>query len=97
VGWSPAERLDWPDFLQRLPGICSFAPARHSLFDEVIRARRAAWASERHLSQDLKSCTDKLVLSLEDDAPSKRASIFLIDIMNPCGFCPALICRMRRR
>jgi hexosaminidase len=33
----------------------------------------------------LKTCTDKLVLSLEDDAPVRgERAIFLIDIMNPC-------------
>jgi len=37
------------------------------------------------MSQDLKTCTDKLVLSLEDDAPIRgQRAIFLIDIMNPC-------------
>ena len=47
--------------------------------------------NERHLSQDLKTCTDKLVLSLEDDAPilGERA-VFLIDIMNPCWILPAV-------
>jgi hexosaminidase len=45
---------------------------------------------ERHASQDLRTCTGKLVLSLEDDAPihGERA-IFLIDIMNPCWLFPA--------
>jgi hexosaminidase len=52
---------------------------------------RQLGALERHTSQDLKTCTDKLVLSLEDDAPvrGKRAT-FLIDIMNPCWILPAV-------
>jgi hexosaminidase len=42
------------------------------------------------MSQDLKTCTDKLVLSLEDDAPIEGArAVFLIDIMNPCWIFPA--------
>jgi hexosaminidase len=42
-------------------------------------------------SHQLKSCTDKVVLSLEDDAPleGKRAT-FLVDIMNPCWIYPAV-------
>jgi hexosaminidase len=42
-------------------------------------------------SHELKSCTDKVVLSLEDDAPlaGQRAS-FLVDIMNPCWIYPAV-------
>lgn len=36
-------------------------------------------------SQDLKSCTDGLVLNLEDDAPVRgERARFLIDLMNPC-------------
>jgi len=40
---------------------------------------------QRRSSHELKTCTDKLVLSLEDDAPvnGKRA-VFLVDILNPC-------------
>jgi hexosaminidase len=42
-------------------------------------------------SHQLKSCTDKVVLSLEDDAPlqAQRAA-FLVDIMNPCWIYPAV-------
>jgi hexosaminidase len=41
-------------------------------------------------SAQLRSCTDKLVLYLEDDAPLRgdRAE-FLVDIMNPCWIYPA--------
>jgi hexosaminidase len=40
---------------------------------------------EKHPSQELRSCTDKLVLNLEDDAPVRgERAVFLIDIMNPC-------------
>jgi hexosaminidase len=40
-------------------------------------------------SQELKTCTNKLVISLEDDAPAAGArAIFLIDIMNPCWVWP---------
>jgi hexosaminidase len=42
-------------------------------------------ALEKRTSHELRSCTDKLVLSLEDDAPvNGERAVFLIDIMNPC-------------
>jgi hexosaminidase len=40
-------------------------------------------------SQQLKLCTDKLTLNLEDDGPLKGPrSVFLVDIMNPCWIYP---------
>jgi len=92
VGWSPAARLDWPDFLQRLPA--EFARLRLlgiHYSDDVFAPPRTVGPSERHLSQDLKTCTDKLVLSLEDDAPIEgERAVFLIDIMNPCWILPGV-------
>jgi len=92
VGWSPAARLDWPDFLQRLPA--EFARLRLlgvHYSDDVFAPPRTVGPGERHLSQDLKTCTDKLVLSLEDDAPIEGArAVFLIDIMNPCWILPGV-------
>ncbi|MGH8165977.1 MAG: beta-hexosaminidase, partial [Woeseiaceae bacterium] len=41
--------------------------------------------SRRRYSQQLETCTERLVLSLEDDAPIEGVrSVFLIDVMNPC-------------
>ena len=92
VGWSPAARLDWPDFLQRLPA--EFARLRLlgiHYSDDVFAPPRTVGPGERHMSQDLKTCTDKLVLSLEDDAPiDGERAIFLIDIMNPCWTLPGV-------
>ncbi len=91
VGWSPAARRDWNDFLTRLPA--EFARLRllgvhHS--EDVFAAPRTVGSHEPHMSQDLKTCTDKLVLSLEDDAPIEgERAVFLIDIMNPCWILPA--------
>ena len=91
VAWSPAERLAWPSFLQRLPlelnryralGI----PYSNTLFAPV----RQPGPLDRHMSQDLRTCTDKLVLNLEDDAPVRGPrAVFLIDIENPCWMLPA--------
>lgn len=37
------------------------------------------------VSQELKACTDKLTLNLEDDAPFRgERAVYLVDIMNPC-------------
>jgi hexosaminidase len=42
------------------------------------------------MSQELATCTDKVLLSLEDDAPLKGPrAVFLTDIMNPCWRYPA--------
>ena len=41
------------------------------------------------MSQDLQTCTDKLVLNLEDDAPLRGPrAVFLIDIERPCWIFP---------
>jgi hexosaminidase len=48
--------------------------------DRAVRART---------SQQLKLCTDKLTLNLEDDGPIKGPrAVFLVDIMNPCWIYP---------
>lgn len=89
VGWSPAASLNWSDFLARLPeqlhryermGITAY-PGTSGVDDS-----HPAGLS----SHQLKSCTDKILLSLEDDAPlaGPRAA-FLVDIMNPCWIYPA--------
>lgn len=91
VGWSPAARRDWNDLLARLPA--EFARLRLlgvHYSEDVFAAPRTVGPHEPHMSQDLKTCTDKLVLSLEDDAPIEgERAVFLIDIMNPCWILPA--------
>lgn len=45
--------------------------------------------SRRRFSQELTTCTERLLLSLEDDAPIRgQRSVFLIDVMNPCWIWP---------
>ena len=94
VGWSAPEQHDWNSFLRRLPS--EFARYRAlglRYSDDVLHPDGGAHklgAFERHASQDLRTCTDKLVLSLEDDAPVRdKRAIFLIDLMNPCWILPA--------
>ena len=46
---------------------------------------------QRKSSHQLKLCSERLVLSLEDDAPvDGERAVFLIDIMNPCWIDPAV-------
>ncbi|HKE95346.1 MAG TPA: family 20 glycosylhydrolase [Povalibacter sp.] len=87
VAWSPEERLDWDDFQSRLPAQLR----RYDLLG--IRYAKAAGprpesrapGSLVRTSHQLDMCSDKLVLSLEDDAPlhGERA-VFLVDVMDPC-------------
>jgi hexosaminidase len=45
--------------------------------------------TRRRASHELTLCSERLVLSLEDDAPLAGArSVFLVDIMNPCWIWP---------
>jgi hexosaminidase len=92
VGWSPAKRLDWNGFMGRLAA--EFARYRTlgiGYSDDVFAPARHVGPLERHYSQDLETCSNKLTLNLEDDAPlnGPRAR-FLIDIMNPCWRLPAI-------
>jgi hexosaminidase len=92
LGWSLAGTHDWGGFVRRLPA--EFARYRAldlRYSDDALRPRaRELGALERHESQDLRTCADKLVLSLEDDAPIRgERAVFLIDIMNPCWIFPS--------
>jgi hexosaminidase len=93
IGWSPAGQHDWNGFLRRLPS--QFARYRAlglRYSDDALRAANVTELGpfQRHVSQDLRTCTDKIVLSLEDDAPVRGdRAVFLIDIMNPCWIFPA--------
>ncbi|HWM65351.1 MAG TPA: family 20 glycosylhydrolase [Steroidobacteraceae bacterium] len=95
VSWSAADRLNWGDFLSRLPQqmwryeMVGIQPSQDAFGDRVLHH---VISEVRSLSShELKSCTDKVVLSLEDDAPvdGQRAA-FLVDIMNPCWIYPAV-------
>jgi hexosaminidase len=93
LGWSPADSHDWSGFIHRLPS--EFA-RYHALdlrySDDALHpaAAHEPGPFEPHASQDLRTCTDKLVLSLEDDAPVRgKRAVFLIDVMNPCWIFPS--------
>ncbi|HUL47737.1 MAG TPA: family 20 glycosylhydrolase, partial [Steroidobacteraceae bacterium] len=91
VGWSPHERLDWNGFRERLATEFDRYRALGVRYSEdVFAPPRSVGTYERHFSQDLRTCSDKLVLNLEDDAPlAGPRAVFLVDIMNPCWMLPA--------
>ena len=86
VAWSPAERRDWTDFQTRLPAQLQRYDAlgiRYAPTDMTLNAVVAG--SQRRNSHQLSMCSDKLVLSLTDDAPLQgERAVFLVDIMEPC-------------
>lgn len=85
VAWSPAAGLDWSGFQSRLPAQLR-RYEKLGIHYAVAKASDAAVPSAlRRTSHQLNMCTDKLVLSLEDDAPRQGdRAVFLVDIMNPC-------------
>ena len=90
IAWSPAERRDFADFQRRLPLEFDRYRALGIHFSaDVLAPPRSVGPWERHMSQDLRTCTDRDVLNLEDDAPLQGTrAVFLIDIQNPCWMLP---------
>jgi hexosaminidase len=83
VAWSAEGTLDWSNFESRLPAQL----ARYNMLG--VHYARALPAREQdpgqRTSHELEMCTDKLTLSLEDDAPLRgERATFLVDIMDPC-------------
>jgi hexosaminidase len=91
VGWSAPSRLDWNGFMTRLAAEFGRLRALGIHYsDEVFSPPRSLGIYDRRFSQDLKSCSQKLLLNLEDDAPLEgRRAVFLVDIMDPCWIFPA--------
>jgi hexosaminidase len=91
VAWSPASKIDWDGFEKRLAA--EFTRYRSwgiHYSDDVFAPPRLVGTYERHFSQDLRTCTGKLGLNLEDDAPlAGPRAVFLVDIMDPCWILPA--------
>jgi hexosaminidase len=84
VGWSPAERIDWQSFAARLPEQLARYRALGVGFAQAPEA--LAERPGRRTSHELESCgSQKILLSLEDDAPVQgERAVFLVDLMNPC-------------
>jgi hexosaminidase len=85
VGWSEAGRLDYADFRRRLEHARAwYDSVGLKAADTAFRAADEPDAKRRR-SQELRTCADKLVLNLEDDAPLRAArAVFLVDVMQPC-------------
>jgi hexosaminidase len=97
IGWSPRERRAWPSFRERLTSQFRRYEAlgvRHGggqAIPPVPTGRIACRPPDCRTSHQLKLCSDKLVLSLEDDWPvDADRAVFLIDIMEPCWVYPAV-------
>jgi len=77
--------LSLPDFTEVKAAAFKDGAAISPVAERVIES-----ISIRRLSsQQLKLCTDKLTLNLEDDGPIKGPrAVFLVDIMNPCWIYP---------
>jgi hexosaminidase len=91
VGWSAPTRIDWDAFRMRLASEFSrYRSLGIHYSGDVFAPARVLGPYERHFSQDLKTCENKLVLNLEDDAPLEGPrAVFLVDIMDPCWLMPA--------
>jgi hexosaminidase len=96
VAWSAPNQLNWESFEARLPaqlsrydtlGIRYAAPTLNSLSGQ--RSEPSSQQSSHRTSHELELCSDKLVLSLEDDAPVQgQRATFLVDVMQPCWMFP---------
>ncbi|MBL8268930.1 family 20 glycosylhydrolase [Steroidobacter sp.] len=81
VAWSPAK--DWAGFSARLPAQLERYKALNVRYAEAPPAR--ALDPRRRNSHELALCSDKIPLSLEDDAPiAGERAVFLVDVMQPC-------------
>lgn len=91
IGWSPRERRDWPGFRDRLESQLRRYEALRVRHAPLSFPANIGMQPHRRTSHELKLCSDKLVLSLEDDGPvDGDRAVFLIDIMNPCWIHPAV-------
>ncbi|MFL6245994.1 MAG: beta-N-acetylhexosaminidase, partial [Thermoanaerobaculia bacterium] len=91
IGWSPRERRDWQSFRDRLVPQFQRYHALGVRNADVLFHVSEPQLGARRSSHQLKLCSDKLVLSLEDDAPiDGDRAVFLIDIMEPCWIYPAV-------
>ncbi|MET0534371.1 MAG: family 20 glycosylhydrolase [Steroidobacter sp.] len=83
IAWSPAAKKNWADFSARLPAQQERYKALNTRYAEALPPRTLQ--ANRRTSHELNLCSDKIALSLEDDAPvyGERAT-FLVDIMEPC-------------
>jgi hexosaminidase len=83
IAWSQPQRIDWESFSARLPTQLS----RYDQLGLHYADAKAVQAptGKRRASHQLDTCSDKLPLALEDDAPVRgERAVFFVDIMQPC-------------
>lgn len=81
VGWSPSK--DWTGFSERLPAQLQ----RYRVLDVGFAEEPLPRPQDplRRTSHEMALCTDKIALSLEDDAPiAGNRAVFKVDILEPC-------------
>jgi hexosaminidase len=90
VTWSPTRR-EFADFVARLhPQLARYEKlgiryARTALDPHATAERLRNSQPLRRRDEEMKACSNKLALHLEDDAPaSGDRPVFLVDIMDPC-------------
>jgi hexosaminidase len=82
IAWSPAEKIDWPNFQQRLTPQLGRYETLGIRFGREVKVEPGP---RRRVSHDLAQCGDGYLLSLEDDAPvDGERAVFLVNITNPC-------------
>jgi len=86
LGWSPPAAISWESFSARLPAqMARYRALGVPVSDAELAPPPPPPGPKHRRSHDLSTCADKLVLSLEDDAPVRgERAVFLIDIMQPC-------------
>jgi hexosaminidase len=85
LGWSPLAWHDFTDFRRRLAAATGWYERLGLRYSRAEFVTPQLPAPRVRFSQELATCSDKLVLNLEDDAPVRgERARYLIDIMNPC-------------
>jgi hexosaminidase len=83
VAWSPAASKNWLSFSERLPAQLQRYDSLNVRYAQSIPPRQLS--PNRRTSHELSLCSDKIPLSLEDDAPvTGERAIFMVDVMEPC-------------
>jgi hexosaminidase len=87
----PASRVYGAPFDAKVPATIRAAVFRNGqALAPPVALKLDARSIRTRMSQELQTCTDKLVISLEDDAPVRGdRAVMLTDIMNPCWIYPA--------
>jgi len=85
IGWTAPEHVEWAGFAERMQSQLARYDVLGIKHAALQPSTNVTQSSVKRRNQELKTCTEKLVLNLEDDAPiAGPRAVFLVDIMNPC-------------